>query len=67
MEAAARIVGGKAKLARLLGVRAPTVSQWCSGLRPVPAARAALIEELAGGQVSRADLCPEFPWQKLAS
>ncbi|MBB4863328.1 DNA-binding transcriptional regulator YdaS (Cro superfamily) [Pseudomonas nitritireducens] len=64
---AAKIVGSKADLARLLDVRAPTVSQWCSGLRPIPAARAVQIESLSGGRVSRADLCPDFPWQKMAS
>lgn len=67
IEEAAKIVGGKAVLARLLKVRPPTVSQWCSGRRPVPAARAARIEELAGGKVSRSELCPDFPWQQLAS
>lgn len=67
MEKAAQAVGSKAELARLLEVSAPTVSQWCSGARPIPAARAAHIEKLSGGQVSRADLCPGFPWHQLAS
>lgn len=59
---AAKIIGSQAELARKLQVRTPTVNQWCSGLRPVPAARAAKIEALTQGQIRRCDLCPSFPW-----
>lgn len=59
---AAKIVGSQAELARKLRVSTPTVNQWCSGLRPIPAARAAKIEVLTDGKVRRADLCPSFPW-----
>lgn len=67
MEEVTRIVGSKAEIARQLEVKAPTVSQWCSGERPVPAKRALELERLSGGQVSKASLCPGFPWQQLAS
>lgn len=60
---AAQIVGSKAELARLVGVSAPTVSQWCSGERPVPPARAMQIEQLTKGVVARDALSPAFPWE----
>ncbi len=66
MEEAARIVGGKAALATLLDISAPTVSQWCSGSRPVPAERALQIETATTGQVRREALCPSFPWKEAA-
>lgn len=65
--AAAKIIGSKAEMARLLDVRPPTVSQWCSGERPVPAARAVQIETLTQGQVRRECLCPGFPWATAAA
>ncbi|MGA3827367.1 transcriptional regulator [Pseudomonas chlororaphis] len=65
--AAAKILGSKAEMARLLDVRPPTVSQWCSGERPIPAARAVQIENLTQGQVKRESLCPGFPWSTAAA
>lgn len=59
---AAEVVGSKAQLAKLLGIKPPTVTQWAKGLRPVPPARALQIERLTNGEVSRTDLCPLFPW-----
>lgn len=59
---AAEILGSKTELAKRLSVKKPTVSQWCSGARPIPAARAIEIERLTGRLVNRADLCPSFPW-----
>jgi Uncharacterized protein conserved in bacteria, prophage-related len=60
--AAAKIIGSQIEMACLLGVKPPTVSQWCSGGRPVPAARAVQIETLTQGQIKRESLCPGFPW-----
>nr|WP_315492532.1 Cro/CI family transcriptional regulator [uncultured Pseudomonas sp.] len=60
--AAAKIIGSQAKMAKLLDVKPPTVSQWCSGERPIPAARAVQIENLTQGQIKRESLCPGFPW-----
>lgn len=67
IELAAKLVGGKAALAGSLKVSPPTVSQWSSGSRPVPAERALQIEELTKGRVRREVLCPTFPWKVAAS
>lgn len=59
---ASRLLGSQAEMARRLNVTAPTVNQWCSGERAVPAKRALQIEALTNGAIGRADLCPSFPW-----
>ncbi|MBF8669676.1 helix-turn-helix domain-containing protein [Pseudomonas putida] len=64
---ASRVLGSQAELARRLKVAAPTVNQWCSGERTVPAKRALQIEVLTNGAVNRADLCPSFPWNQIDS
>ena len=64
---AARILGSQTDLAKSLGVSAPTVSQWCSGDRPIPPPRALQIELLTDGTVKRADLCPSFPWADMVA
>ena len=66
VEKAAQLVGSKAALARQLGVRPPTVSQWIAGDRPVPPARAVEIEKLTNGEVRREVLSPGFPWEVAA-
>lgn len=62
---ASRLLGSQAEMARRLNVTAPTVNQWCSGDRAVPARRALQIEALTKGAVDRAALCPSFPWKQL--
>ncbi|WP_341522971.1 Cro/CI family transcriptional regulator [Pseudomonas sp. G.S.17] len=62
---ASRLLGSQAEMARRLRVAAPTVNQWCSGERSVPAKRAIEIEVLTRGAVDRADLCPSFPWAQI--
>ncbi|MGP5478401.1 transcriptional regulator [Pseudomonas helleri] len=64
---AARIVGSQIDLAKSLGVSAPTVSQWCSGDRPIPPARALQIQTLTKGEVKCTELCPAFPWPEMAA
>ena len=64
---ASRLLGSQAEMARLLQVTAPTVNQWCSGDRAVPAKRALQIEALTDGQVKRSDLCPSFPWAQIGT
>ena len=64
---AARIVGSQTDLARILGVSAPTVSQWCSGDRPIPPPRALQIESVTNGKVKRGDVCPSFPWDEMVA
>lgn len=63
---AAQILGSKAELARRLKVSTPTVSQWCSGGRPIPPKRAIAIESATDRQVTRQELCPDFPWDEAA-
>ncbi|WP_095058056.1 Cro/CI family transcriptional regulator [Pseudomonas sp. Irchel s3f7] len=64
---ASRLLGSQAEMARLLQVTAPTVNQWCSGERAVPAKRALQIEALTEGLIKKADLCPTFPWAQICS
>lgn len=59
---AARLLGNQAALAKAIGVKPPTVSQWASGERPVPVNRALQIDKLTKGEVDRKTLCPAFPW-----
>jgi DNA-binding transcriptional regulator YdaS (Cro superfamily) len=61
---AAKLVGSPAELARQLAVKPPTVHQWIDKTRPVPAKRAAEIEILTAGAVTRHQLCPDFPWSE---
>ncbi|WP_323120012.1 transcriptional regulator [Burkholderia alba] len=53
------LVGGKAALARLLGVKPPTVQQWANGARPVAVDRCVAIERATKGAVSRIELRPD--------
>lgn len=64
---ASRLLGSQAEMARLLRVTAPTVNQWCSGERAVPAKRALQIETLTEGRIKKSDLCPAFPWAQITS
>jgi len=59
VSAASRIVGGISALARIVGVKPPTVSQWASGARPVPIERCLAIERATKGEVTRRDLRPD--------
>ena len=58
-------VGGQAVLARLLGVKAPTVNQWVHAARPIPAERCPVIERLTAGAVTCEDLRPDVDWAYL--
>lgn len=69
VEKAALFVGGLTALARMLGVSAPTVHEWKTLKRPVPARRCTAIERLTGGEVTRKDLRPDDYldiWPELA-
>lgn len=69
VEKAAEIVGGASSLARIAGVKPPTVQQWLKNERPVPAGRCSAIESATGGVVSRRDLRPNdwhLFWPELA-
>lgn len=46
-------------LASKLGVTPGFVSQWRTGVRPIPIERCAAIEKATGGAVTRKDLRPD--------
>lgn len=60
---AAAAVGGVTKLATLLGVQPPTVSQWINGTRSVPPRQCYAIERACNGVVTRRELRPSDWWQ----
>ncbi len=59
------VLGGQASLARKIGVSAPTVNQWISGHRPIPAERCPAIERATNGAVRCEDLRPDVEWGVL--
>lgn len=63
--AACAKVGGQASLARILGVRPPTVNQWVKADRPVPAERCPSIERATEGAVRCEELRPDIDWGYL--
>ncbi|WP_295378426.1 helix-turn-helix domain-containing protein [uncultured Pseudacidovorax sp.] len=62
---AVEVLRTQAALARSLGVRPPTVNQWCKGERPVPAEQCPSIERATGGAVRCEDLRPDVAWDVL--
>ena len=60
---ACEAVSSQAALARLLGVKPPTVSQWAHGVRPVPIEHCLPIERATAGAVTRQDLRPDDYWR----
>ena len=65
--AACNEVGGKARLANLVGVSPQAVSQWINGSRPIPAQRCPLIERATNGVVRCEQLRPDVEWAVLRS
>lgn len=59
IDRARTLSGGTVALARKVGVRPATVSEWVSGRRPVPAERCLSIERATNGSVTRYDLRPD--------
>lgn len=62
IEKAIKVAGGITQLARRLKVTPPTVHQWVSEQRPIPADRAPDIERETG--VRCEELCPDEHWQR---
>lgn len=54
------VVGGITKLALAIGVKPPTVSQWRTGKRRVPAERVLAIERATRGKITRHELRPDI-------
>ncbi len=53
-----------AAFATELVVPASLLSQWATGVRPVPPRRAIEIERKSGGSVTREELCPDIDWRR---
>lgn len=51
-------------LALELGVPASLLSQWATGVRPVPALRCLAIERATNGKVRCEDLRPDIDWSR---
>lgn len=60
LAAAVDLVGGQAKLARILGVTQPNVWHWLHKSERVPGEYVLKIEAATGGRVSRHDLRPDL-------
>lgn len=56
--------GAGVRLAVALGVAPAQVSQWCTGVRPVPLWRCTQIEAATNGSVRRWDLRPDDWWRQ---
>lgn len=61
---AAEHIGSQSLLAKKLGIRQPTVSEWARGERPVPIERCVDIERATNGAVTRRDLRPD-DWHRI--
>lgn len=59
------VLGSQRALADRLGVTPPTINQWISGARPVPAERCPAIERATGGAVTCEELRPDVDWAYL--
>jgi len=55
--------GRAAAIGRALGVVHVLISQWASGVRPIPAERCPAIERATGGAVTCEELRPDVDWQ----
>lgn len=63
------ILGGVSKMASVLGVKPPTVSQWMAAspkyARPIPGRFCPVIERATLGAVTCEELRPDFDWAYL--
>lgn len=57
---ATEIVGGQAELARISGLKQPSISRQMSRGKKVPAEWCLPIEQATGGKISRHDLRPDI-------
>jgi DNA-binding transcriptional regulator YdaS (Cro superfamily) len=64
IDRAIELAGGLQALADSCGVKYQAVQKWRKNR--VPPERAGRIEEVTQGQVTRRDLCPDFPWDTPA-
>lgn len=66
VQAASDIVGGQAALARILDVKPPTVNQWVTGERRVPAEHCPAIEMATHAVVTVEQLRSDRRWERVA-
>jgi DNA-binding transcriptional regulator YdaS (Cro superfamily) len=59
---AIELAGGLSRLAALIGVKPPTVHEWKTGERQVPAERCMEIEAAVKGGVTCEQLRPDLKW-----
>lgn len=59
LDVVVEVLGSQAELARQLGIKPPTVSQWFTEKRPVPPRFCIPIEQATSGAVTRYDLRPD--------
>ena len=57
--------GRQRTLALALGIKQPTVSEWCSGVKRVPLERCAAIERATTGAVTCEALRPDVAWTRV--
>lgn len=57
--------GRQTTLAGALGIKPPTVSEWCSGIKRVPVERCAVVESFSGGAVTCEILRPDVAWSRI--
>lgn len=58
------LLSGQQALAKAIGSSQSEISQWVTGRRPIPPKKAAAIERVTAGQVTRRELRPA-DWQQL--
>lgn len=57
--------GRQSTLAAALGIKQPTVSEWCSGTKRVPVERCAVVESFSAGEVTVESLRPDVAWSRI--
>ena len=62
---AIEIAGGLNRLARAIGVASPTVHEWKTGKRRVPAERCLQIDKFTNGVVDCEQLRPDVEWRPI--
>lgn len=56
------LLGGRSKLAELVGVSYKTASDWANGRSGMSALNASKIETLTDGKITKKEILPDFPW-----
>lgn len=56
--------GSRNAFAEQTGLHAQSISNWCTGKRPIPPTAAVIIEQATNGDVTRPEMLPE-KWSKL--